>query len=184
MISWLLFSGCPAGQEKVGGVCRSCPPDEYNPTPGGTCFACSTPSETTAGLSGQTECSKCKWKILPAASLSLHVLRLWSTCAVCQKIHQWIAPFLFLFSVCAAGYGGAGSPGAGCTACVAGEFKAAAGNAVCAHCPPGQISAAAGATSCDNCPAEQYETTGGATSCSACETGSTTNGATGQQACG
>ncbi len=49
---------CVPGQEDVRGTCTDCPPDEYNPTPGGTCVPCATPSETTDGLSGQTACGK------------------------------------------------------------------------------------------------------------------------------
>ncbi len=92
-------------------------------------------------------------------------------------------PFLFPFSVCAAGYEGAASPGSGCTQCPAGKFKAAAGNAACGNCNAGHSSSAP-FTSCDDCQADEYNPTAGGT-CQACATPSeTTDGQTGQKACG
>ncbi len=89
-----------------------------------------------------------------------------------------------LFSVCAAGYEGTASPGRGCIRCRAGRFKATAGDAACVDCPAGQISAAAGATSCDDCPEDQFSIAR-QSACSPCYTpGETTDGLTGQPACG
>ena len=93
-----------------------------------------------------------------------------------------------LFSVCAAGFGGAfdpAAPGTGCTQCAAGQFKAATGNVVCTDCPAGQISAAAGATACSACLADEFAHTAGQSSCDSCDaTSETTNSLTGQSACG
>ena len=89
-----------------------------------------------------------------------------------------------LLTVCAAGFGGTGSPnGGGCTQCPAGRFKGYAGDTPCTDCPAGQISIAYGATARTACPEDTFKA--GKSSCSTCEVPSgTTNGLTGQSACG
>ena len=69
-----------------------------------------------------------------------------------KKTCQLILGFCSLFSACAAGYGDAGSPGAGCVQCPPGEFKAFAGDAACIPCPANSHSQAFGATSCGKLP--------------------------------
>ncbi len=86
-----------------------------------------------------------------------------------------------LFSECAAGYEGVGSPGVGCTQCPAGTFKPAAGNAACTPCAAGQTSTA-DFTDCEGCVADQYSANGAP--CADCNTPSeTTTGAVAQSEC-
>ncbi len=91
---------------------------------------------------------------------------------------------IFLFSVCAAAYGGYWvAEGGGCTACPPGTIKLTAGNAACTGCLAGQTTNAAG-TGCQDCPPNTYSANVG-DPCTPCDaTTETTDGLTGKTACG
>ncbi len=90
-----------------------------------------------------------------------------------------------MLSVCAAGYEGSGSPGAGCTACTTGKFKDFAGDYTCSDCPPGSFSPALGATACTDCVADTYSATWGQPACDSCAIpNETTDTLRGQASCG
>ncbi len=168
---------CPAGQTSVAPftACTDCPPDEYSANAADTCSPCNTPSETTNTATGQTECRKYNDIVTP--------LTFRCRCQSYKTKHFFfqVQNETFLL-VCAAGYSGAGSPGAGCTQCTPGTFKATVWNAACGDCNAGQGSSAP-FTSCTNCPADHYSANPG-DPCSACNLPSeTTDTVTGQTEC-
>ncbi len=71
---------CTAGQGSASPFtnCTDCAADEYSAYAGDPCSPCNTPSETTDGATGQTECGKkinsCVQKLRKVESHSLFIL--------------------------------------------------------------------------------------------------------------
>jgi hypothetical protein len=185
---------CNAGRKPVYfGVlrlleCPYCSPDNYNPTPGGTCLECPTGHTTDGGI-GSISISQCYCRFGYSSSTGYYPCTACSpgkfsdivsssncqSCPIgryegssgnsyCSGICSINSTTLHLGStsiaecVCQLGYT---TGGTSCIGCPIGRYKSVTGSSPCIDCEEDNYSNAVAASSCSSCPL--YQSTYGAT---------------------
>ena len=187
-------------------VCTACNTNTYSAGYStAPCTACSTPSSSTNGLTGQSACFCSSgyggtWPTCTACGTSTYKSsNTDGTCTSCGAgaTTTGVAP---TSCACDVGFGGSWTTGTpnGCTACSSTSYKGSIGNVACTSCGTGAVSVLtsgstfaqscsclagyqpnAGATACDVCPANTYKPSSGNVACTTCGTGAVGASSTG-----
>jgi hypothetical protein len=124
---------CPAGSERIGGLCRLCPAGSFKILPGPQ--AC-------------IQCPSAKFSSGIGASSNV-------TCQACVT-NAWSPSGSTLASQCLCREGYTQGNTSSCIACDTGKYKATIGTGLCMECTRGSFSESSGSSSCDLCPQGKY----------------------------